>query len=104
MHPLLITAAEPGWHHHDGPGWWAVFPITFGLLWMAVIGFFAFQLVKRRGRGGWGGWGPRAAAASASGSARATRPEDLLAERFARGEVDEDEFHARMSALRAERD
>ncbi|WP_051468246.1 hypothetical protein [Actinomadura oligospora] len=101
MHPLMITAAaHPGWQDHDGPGWWAVFPITFGLLWMAMIGFVAFQLVKRRRRGGWRF--PQAAAAG--GSANATRPEDLLAERFARGEVDEDEFHSRMSALRAERE
>lgn len=29
-------------------------------------------------------------------------PEQLLAERFARGEIDEDEFHQRMTVLRAE--
>ncbi|MFC5183914.1 SHOCT domain-containing protein [Actinomadura harenae] len=100
MHPLLITAADPGWHDHEGPGWWAIFPITFGLLWLAMLGFVAFQLIKRRGRGvrGFPAWAGRASA-----PAPAQGPEDLLAERFARGEVDEDEFHTRMSALRAER-
>ncbi|MEU6394695.1 SHOCT domain-containing protein [Streptomyces sp. NPDC046939] len=40
-----------------------------------------------------------------SGPERGSRPTDrptpemLLAERFARGEIDEDEYHARMSAL-----
>jgi putative membrane protein len=29
-------------------------------------------------------------------------PEQILAERFARGEIGEDEFHQRMAALRAE--
>jgi putative membrane protein len=39
--------------------------------------------------------GPAAAAAAAA-------PEQILAGRFARGEIDEDEFHQRMAALRAE--
>ena len=29
-------------------------------------------------------------------------PEQILAERFARGEIDEDEFHQRLTVLRAE--
>ncbi|MEV4258452.1 hypothetical protein AB0J52_35300 [Spirillospora sp. NPDC049652] len=99
MHSLTIAAAQPGWHDHGGPGWWAIFPITFGLLWLAMLGFVGSRLVRRRGRGP---WGPPAAAAAAQ--PRGPRPEDLLAERFARGEVDEEEFHSRMSALRAERE
>jgi len=39
--------------------------------------------------------GPAAAPAAAA-------PEQILAGRFARGEIDEDEFHQRMAALRAE--
>ena len=35
------------------------------------------------------------------GSGYGTPPEQILAERFARGEIDEDEFHQRMAALRA---
>jgi putative membrane protein len=34
------------------------------------------------------------------GSGYGTPPEQILAERFARGEIDEDEFHQRMAALR----
>ena len=42
------------------------------------------------------------AAASRPGSGSA-HPEDLLAGRFARGEIDEDEFQRRMSLLREHR-
>ncbi|MFC4913362.1 SHOCT domain-containing protein [Actinomadura gamaensis] len=100
MHSLMITAAHPGWHDHSGPGWWVIFPITFGLLWLTALGFVGFQLAKRRRRGGW----RFPQAANPQPGAGKQRPEDLLAERFARGEVDEDEFHSRMSALRAERE
>jgi putative membrane protein len=44
------------------------------------------------GPGGPGGPAPR----------HAVPPEQILAERFARGEIDQDEFHERMAALRAE--
>ena len=33
--------------------------------------------------------------------ARSPAPERLLAERFARGEIDEDEYHQRLTSLRA---
>jgi putative membrane protein len=36
------------------------------------------------------------------GPPRPATPEQILAERFARGDIDQDEFHERMSALRAE--
>ncbi|MFC6879940.1 MULTISPECIES: SHOCT domain-containing protein [Actinomadura] len=91
-----LAAAHPGWHDGgDAPAFWPIFPITFGLLWIAVLGG-AFYLLRRR-------WTARAAA-----PAGPTAPKDdplsgartILAERFARGEIDEDEYHLRMSALR----
>ena len=77
------------------------------------------------GNWGWGGWvlmaagmvvfwalvitavvlavrylaGPRGTDASPSGSGQ-TRAEELLAERFARGEIDETEYRQRLSLLR----
>jgi putative membrane protein len=36
------------------------------------------------------------------GPAGPATPEQILAERFARGEINQDEFHERMAALRAE--
>lgn len=79
--------AHPGpWHDGGGPGWWLVFPIAFGLFWIAVaVG--AFVLLRRRATPP----GPRASA------------ETLLAERFARGDIDEDEYYKRLATLQQSR-
>jgi putative membrane protein len=79
-----------------GPGWWIVIPFLWFALFVTVI-----VLVSRRWRRGpWGpppyaggpaGWGP---GAHRSGSARA-----VLSERFARGEIDEQEYRARLEVL-----
>ena len=77
----------------DAPAWWPVFPIAFGLFWVAVaIG--VFTLVRRRTTAN--------AKAAAAASDPMTRARSVLAERFARGEIDEDEYHARLAALRSE--
>jgi putative membrane protein len=87
---------DNGWH--DGPGGWgwlfmAVMMIAFwgGLAWIVA------NLIRQGGvnRG-----------ASQSGSAAtptATNPEDILHERFARGEIDVEEYHQRLDAMRAKR-
>lgn len=98
MTALTTLAAHPGpWQHgadYGPPAWWPVFPVGFGLFWLAVLAG-AFMLLRRRG------WGRTATAGATAGDplaqARAT-----LAERFARGEIDEDEYHARSAALRAD--
>ncbi|QXJ24086.1 SHOCT domain-containing protein [Actinomadura graeca] len=90
-----ITAHPGGWHDGgDPPAFWPVFPITFGLFWLAVLGT-AFYLIRRRWTAGGGGTATSAAAADPSAQAQS-----ILAERFARGEIDEDEYLMRMSALR----
>ncbi len=103
-----VVASPPEWHDGgDPPAFWPIFPITFGLFWLAVLGT-AFYLIRRRiaagggrpgtGPGGWRGpFGPPDAAHEADPMRNAQL---ILAERFARGEVDEDEFLMRMSALR----
>jgi putative membrane protein len=66
--------------HGDGPGWWILFP----LFWLAVIAAFFW-------------WGPR----------RWRRPpadprdrgREVLAERFARGEITVDEYRERLAQL-----
>lgn len=82
--PLL---AQPGpWHDHGGPGWWLIFPIAFGLFWIAIaVG--AFTLLRRR---------------TAPPDPR-TKAEGLLAERFARGDIDEDEYYMRLATLHQSR-
>ncbi|MFI0454029.1 SHOCT domain-containing protein [Actinomadura sp. 6N118] len=91
MLTTLAMQIHPGpWHENgatDAPAWWPVFPITFGLFWVAVV-VAGFYLVRRRIAAG---------AAQADPMARAR---SVLAERFARGEIDEDEYYARSSTLR----
>jgi putative membrane protein len=81
MHTMTLTAYGP-WHH-DGhaPGWWPVFPIGFGLFWLLVLGG-GFYLLSRRAKGNGGA-------------------ERVLAERYARGEIDEEEYRERLAVLRS---
>lgn len=91
---LAIAASHhPGW----GAGFWFV-PVIFWVLLLATI--VTLVLVRRRRHGwppygppGFGPWGADAAARSAEG---------VLAERFARGEIDEAEYRARLEVLRAQ--
>ncbi|GAA3968132.1 hypothetical protein GCM10023085_58210 [Actinomadura viridis] len=91
---LIGPAAHPGpWQDGgpaDAPAWWPVFPITFGLFWLAVaVG--AFYLLRRRMTA--------SAAAAAAAADPLSRARSVLAERFARGEIDEDEYLTRLAAL-----
>ena len=79
----LSTTIFAAWHH-DGPGWWIVFVPLF---WIAVIGGIVLLL---RSRGGWGA--PR------EYSHRETAL-DVLDGRYARGEIDDDEYRKRRSVL-----
>jgi putative membrane protein len=91
MRKMMELVAHPGpWNDGDAPAFWPVFPITFGLLWVAVL-VGGFYLLRRTGR--------RAEPAAADPQSSARK---ILAERFARGEIDEEEYYTRMSALRQE--
>jgi putative membrane protein len=90
---VIPFLAHPGPWHEDGggPGWWVLFPIAFGLFWIAVlVGGF---LVLRR-RTGWRG--PRT-------EDPRTKAESVLAERFARGDIDEDEYYSRLATIQQNR-
>ncbi len=71
--------------HMDG-GWWWVMGIGW-LVFLAAIIVIVLLLVRRSDH--------RATTDSRS------RPEGLLAERLARGEIDEDEYGRRRAALRS---
>ncbi|HXT43746.1 MAG TPA: SHOCT domain-containing protein [Pseudonocardiaceae bacterium] len=76
--------AYPIWGHGPGaggPGWWLIFPIVFWALVLSVAGY----LIYRRS--------PKQQARSAA--------ERTLAERYARGEISEDELRQRRNVLRA---
>lgn len=80
MHTIASTAlADAQW---NGPGWWFVFP----LLWFLFFAFLVWTFAFRRRRWACGGQ-------ARSGQAR-------LAERYAAGDIDEDEFRHRRDVLR----
>lgn len=77
------------WYDHT-PSTWGWIGMTIGMVafWALVIGVFVWLVrgLDRRDR---------------PATPQPPGPEQLLAERFARGEIDETEFHDRLSALRA---
>jgi putative membrane protein len=79
---MLLQAAALLADHRDGwgHGWWPVWPI----LWLAVIVAVVWFLSRR--------WGdPRRGAPD--------RAKEILAERFARGELSADEYRERLAEL-----
>lgn len=81
----VLTALDAGsrygpGHWHGGPGWWLVFPAVFWLLVLTAVGYTIFRHTPAR-------------------SARAAA-EQLLAERYARGEISADELRERRNVLR----
>lgn len=76
-----------GWYH-DGAGWggWLVMTVAMIAFWAMVI---VAVVVLFRG--------------STGGGRESSPPQDpmhILDQRFARGEIDEDEYHARSAVLR----
>lgn len=80
MLALATTMVEHGGNWGPGP-WWPIFP----LFWVLVLGFVIFAVFRAR-RGGRWHHGPSA--------------EDVLAERYARGEISVEEYRERLSVLK----
>ena len=79
------------WDHMTGWGWAAT--TLASLLFLALLGLVAWLVVAVVRRPGDGP--PRAAHTGEQDTA-----ERLLADRFARGEIDEDEYRRRLTTLR----
>ncbi|BBX71393.1 SHOCT domain-containing protein [Mycolicibacterium psychrotolerans] len=77
-----------------GWGGWALMSIMMVLVWALVIAGIVLAI---RFLGG-----PRQSAGRSHGYPKSSA-EDLLAERFARGEIDEDEYRRRAALLREHR-
>ena len=77
-----------GWYH-DGVGWggWLVMAFSMVAFWGLVV--FAVVAIFRSSRD------------ERSGAARGPDALDILDQRFARGEIDETEYHARADVLRS---
>lgn len=84
LQPVL---AHPGPYNGGPGGWWLGGPVMF-LIWIAII-FLLFRFVFRGGCR----WQhePRPS----------DRGRDILAERYARGEIDADEYRERSEMLRS---
>ncbi len=77
-----------GWYH-DGMGWanWLVMALSMAAFWTLVI--FAVAAIFRSNR-------------DTTGKATGQQdPLDILDQRFARGEIDESEYHTRAAVLRS---
>jgi putative membrane protein len=73
---IAAILAERGWD--EGPAWW--FP--FGLLWIAALAALVWFIARRT-------------------RARNHTAADILAERFARGEISAEEYRERLAELRS---
>ncbi|TDC99720.1 SHOCT domain-containing protein [Nonomuraea deserti] len=82
--------------HWGGSAFWPIIPLFWGLFWVGVV---ALAITARRK--GW--WGPRqahqAGPAGPAGSPTASA-EQILAERYARGEMGDDEYFEKLSVLK----
>jgi len=76
---MTMLASHGDWDH----AWWPLWPLLWLLVIVTVVWFF------KRGR--WGG--PRA-------QTGADRARDILAERYARGEITGEEYRERLEGLR----
>ena len=83
------------WGHGWGWGYWLGTGITMILFWalviLAIVALVRYLLGTTRGPGRGGPGGGQ------------TRAEEVLAERFARGEIDEEEYKRRLEVLRPSR-
>jgi putative membrane protein len=70
------------WHHH---GWFLLWPLV-PLFWVLVVFTFVRLVFWRGGRGPWSAY-------------RAPDPRAILAERYARGDIDHDEYRERLGHL-----
>jgi putative membrane protein len=83
---LLLAQMWDG-DNHMGGGWWWVMGIGW-LLFLAFIGVLVYLLVRHHTE-------------PTSAERRGSSAEQILAERLARGEIDEDEYRRRRDALRS---
>lgn len=84
------------WYGHDVGGWgWFATSLSMIIFWALIITGIVL-LFRSPGRGS-----DRGDRTGAAPPAERPSAETLLAERFARGEIDEEEFQRRLATLRA---
>lgn len=92
---------DGGWGWGWGGGGWFFMVVVMVLFWaLIIVGVVALVRYLTASHHGRPGGSPPASGGPWGGNRRA---EDLLAERFARGEIDEDEYQRRLTVLREHR-
>ena len=88
----LVPASGGPWGNGDGwDGGWLLARLAFTSLWIVVVfTIVRFVIFGRFGRRGRGPWGP----------SPMERARGVLAERYARGEIDAEEFRTRSETLK----
>lgn len=98
--PAVLAAHGGSWAGHPFWPFFLLIPFVFLLLVLAVV----FVIVRRRRLGVYGPpWARHPYGYDGPAAPGARSAERILAERFARGEVDEAEYRARLEVLRADR-
>ncbi|HEX6873044.1 MAG TPA: SHOCT domain-containing protein [Micromonosporaceae bacterium] len=90
-------ASAMGWYGHGMDGWgFAFMALSMLLIWAAIIVGIVF-VVRLLGRGG----SPERPAAPVAPVAphQEPGPQEILARRFAQGEIDEEEYQRRLRVL-----
>lgn len=90
-----LHVVYPGMGWGWGPGW---FFLLIPFFWIIAFVVF-FAVFGRRWRGGARGYGPH----GPNGYGGPSSAEQTLSERYARGDIDETEYRARLEVLRANR-
>jgi putative membrane protein len=100
MSASLITATSASLAAHHSGGWgggpgFGLWFLLIPLFWIVLLGVLFAVFGRRWRRAAEAGYGPR----GHLGPAR--QAESTLAERFAKGDIDETEYRARLEVLRA---
>jgi len=85
-----ILADAGGFGHMNGYGWWGMMGLGW-IMGLIIIGLLVWAVVQAAS--------PRRT--EATGPTGARTAESILADRFARGEIDDDEYRRRLDTLRS---
>ena len=89
-----------GGRMHDGLGWGiGLVLVVLVVLFLLTLGVLAFTLLRGSGNGSGAGAGPGPSAPARGPADHLSAAEQLLAERYARGELDEEEYRHRREVL-----
>lgn len=92
------------WWYGNGMGAWGFGLMAAGwIVFLALVVFAIVLLVRYVSRGGLAGNAPQAGQRTPGqqvSPGQQAAPESVLAERFARGEIDEEEYRQRLATLR----